>query len=192
MDTDVIKVFAATYVKESNISYEDKLYLVNFIKEAEKDQVLSLLTHGTPDVVTESECSLEYVEQWIDSLISEKRGREWHESSDLPNITFKGRSSTEGKLAVAAVVALAVAAAYLAYMAFLSKAGRACKGRPDRNNCIAQYKNKGLQAQIQTLKSKTAACSKTKDPAKCKGQIQKKISKLEGKKIKKPLDIITK
>jgi len=47
MDLDVLKIYAATYVTESYISADNKLQLIDFIKESNKDHILSLLSTGS-------------------------------------------------------------------------------------------------------------------------------------------------
>lgn len=177
MDTDVLKVFAATYVKESDIDFNDKLYLVNFIKEAEKDAVLSLLANGTPDVITESEIPLDHVERWIESLVEDRvpaygKGREWRPvgqpdpnySSNMDSAYQMAKTAKEagkGKGAAIAIGAAAIAAAgALAYKRFFSKAAKACKGKPDRSACVAKYKAGAQKAKAAVIAAKKKAKGK--------------------------------
>jgi Tfp pilus assembly protein PilE len=88
-----------------------------------------------------------------------------------------------GSVQVAVVVAAVAVLAYQAYKRFLSKAARSCKGKSglDKTNCMVKYKKQAQAAKVKTLQSGMSKCAKTKDPAKCKTQLQGKISKEKAK-----------
>ncbi len=48
MDIDIIRYFGAAYVMESNLAPKEKCNLIDFIKEAEWDQILNLVFNGNP------------------------------------------------------------------------------------------------------------------------------------------------
>lgn len=88
-----------------------------------------------------------------------------------------------GGLGAAAVAAAAAYGAYKIYKNYFSKAAKACanKSGDAKKSCMMAYKQKGLKAQIATLAKGKAKCNKSKDAAKCKAAIDKKISALQGK-----------
>ncbi len=99
----------------------------------------------------------------------------------------KFAGTTAGKaVGGGALAALALYASYKIYKRFLSKAARACKGMggADKSACMKKYKVSALNAQIKSLSSAGAKCSKSKDPAKCKAGIQKKVAGLKAKAAK--------
>ena len=86
----------------------------------------------------------------------------------------------------AAIAALALYASYKVYKRFFSKAAKACSGMSgaDKTACMKKYKVGALNAQAKSLSSAGAKCSKSKDPAKCKAGIQKKVAGLKAKAAK--------
>jgi len=58
MDTDVLRIFTANYVAENDIEPEEKLELLEFVKVAERDDLLSFLTFGEPTEVIEENLEL--------------------------------------------------------------------------------------------------------------------------------------
>ena len=48
MDIDIIRYFGAAYVMESDLSPKEKCDLIDYVKEAEWDQVLNLVFNGSP------------------------------------------------------------------------------------------------------------------------------------------------
>ena len=46
MELDVLKIYAGSYVSELDIDLEDKLTLINFIKEADEYDIMAVLTDG--------------------------------------------------------------------------------------------------------------------------------------------------
>lgn len=89
-------------------------------------------------------------------------------------------------IAAAALIALISFASYKIYKSKLSKAARACKGTKgdEKKACMAKFKREALMAQAQDMQKASAACAKTKDPAKCKAGIMNKIQKLKAKAAK--------
>jgi hypothetical protein len=80
-----------------------------------------------------------------------------------------------------ALAALVVFGAYQAYKRFFSKAAQACSGKKgaEKSACMTAYRTKAKQAQAKVLKMGMAACSKSKDPEKCKSAIRAKASKVQ-------------
>ncbi|MGD2071935.1 MAG: hypothetical protein PVG65_00390 [Candidatus Thorarchaeota archaeon] len=83
----------------------------------------------------------------------------------------------------AALAALALYASYKVYKRFLSKAARACRGLSgaEKTSCMKKYKVGAYNAQVKDLQAASKACAKSKNPAKCKASIAKKIYKIKKK-----------
>jgi len=86
-------------------------------------------------------------------------------------------------LATAAVAALIITVSYRFYKRFLSKAARACKGKKfaEKTSCMNKYRRGAMKGQMLQLQNGVKICSKTKNPAKCKNKIVKKIKGLKVK-----------
>jgi hypothetical protein len=107
---------------------------------------------------------------------------------DLPSASVIG-----GKISAAAtsptgmaIGGLAAAAllgygAYKIYKNYFSAAAKKCAGSPDKSACMKAARSGAVKAQIADLSKGASACSKAKDPAKCKAAIQNKIAKLRSK-----------
>lgn len=88
------------------------------------------------------------------------------------------------KYAAAGVIAAAAAlASYKVYKRFFSQAAQACKGKSgsEKTSCMNAYKAKGLNASKSELRRGLSKCAKSKDAAKCKAAIQKKVLSLDAK-----------
>ena len=83
----------------------------------------------------------------------------------------------------AAVAAAAIYAGYKIYKRFFSQAAKSCSGKSgaEKTVCMNNYKKQAIQKQITAIQSAAAKCSKSKDPAKCKAAINKKIASLKSK-----------
>jgi len=159
MDRDVLQVFAATYVAESdNIKINDKLSLIDFIKE------------------------LLQTENYIESLIEQGRDGTWKFNVSGPKY-LDTISKIETGVTAAIGAAAIITGAHMVYKRFFSKAARACKGKSEgeRKTCVYTFKNNAMKAQISALNSGMSKCAKTKNPTKCKLKVQNKIKKLQRK-----------
>lgn len=83
-----------------------------------------------------------------------------------------------GGLAAAALVGYG---AYKIYKNYFSAAAKKCAGSPDKSACMKAARSGAVKAQIADLSKGVGACSKAKDPAKCKAAVQNKIAKLRSK-----------
>ena len=79
--------------------------------------------------------------------------------------------------AAAAVAALAIFIGRKIYKQYLSKMARVCAKEPDKDACIRKAKVAALSKQIQAIKSNMDLCNRSKNPAKCKAQVQQQINK---------------
>jgi len=80
-----------------------------------------------------------------------------------------------------ALAALLAYGASKIYKSYFSKAAKACSGQGDKAGCMAKYKASAVKAQIADLSKSASACSKSKNPEKCKASIIAKINKLKSK-----------
>lgn len=194
MDRDVLKVFAGTYVAESDIDVKLKLHLINFIKEADEYEIIKLLKTGDLSDVQENEkedLMTEYNSSFIGIYLNEARvhikgtgglsPRQYDKK--FGGLGINTMSGTSKGLAAAAAVALVVAGGYAIYKRYFSKAAKACKGKSgsERSVCIKKFKIDAIKAQISALNSGMGKCAKTKNPSKCKAAIQNKVAKLKAK-----------
>ncbi len=107
---------------------------------------------------------------------------------DLPSASAIG-----GKISAAAtspagmaVGGLAAAAllgygAYKIYKNYFSAAAKKCAGSPDKSACMKAARSGAVKAQIADLSKGAGACSKARDPQKCRAAVQNKIAKLRSK-----------
>jgi len=97
-------------------------------------------------------------------------------SAALQNIAKAGKIA-----AYAAIPAAAGVAAFKIWKNYLSKAAKACKGAPDKESCMARYKETAMQAQLQKLQDAKKDCSSSSSPEKCMAKIDKMIAKKQAK-----------
>ena len=156
-----LRILAGEMVVGSKLSKAAKLQMINFIqKEATDAQVKVLLMDG----------EIVQLDKQAEEIVNDR----FDDSEMINELVLMGADIVIGAL---------VAASIVAYKRFLSKAAVACKGLsgPQKTSCMNKFKQNGIKAQIATLASGTSKCAKTKDPAKCKVAIQKKIAKLKAK-----------
>lgn len=198
MDLDILKVYASTYISESDIPFDEKIDLINFVKIAEKEEVLSLLATGSP-ILTENETLLQYTEMVIDEGISDRiAGKRAHnvmiksmqKGDNFGKTIGKGlrsfdRTKKGVQVAGAVGVAAIIAAAYAVYKRFLSQAATACGGKSggEKTACMNAYKKKAYQAQIAQLNKGLSNCPKGDDAKAntCRSKIHHKIISLKKK-----------
>jgi len=87
----------------------------------------------------------------------------------------------------AAAAALAIYAGYKIYKRFFSQAAKACAGMSGaaKTACMNKYKKQAIMKQAAAIQSASAsACAKSKDPAKCKAGVAKKVQALKAKAAK--------
>ena len=101
--------------------------------------------------------------------------------------TSEGHAGTT--LGVGGIVAagLLIYGAIKTYKRFFSQAAKACAGKSgaEKTACMDRAKGGALMAQKKDLSSASAACAKTKDPAKCKAVIANRLKKIQAKASKK-------
>jgi len=78
---------------------------------------------------------------------------------------------------ISAITGAAFYAGSKIYSRYLSKYARQCasKSFSEKTACMKDAKRKAIQAQINEIKKDSSKCSKSKNPAKCKEVIERKI-----------------
>jgi hypothetical protein len=68
----------------------------------------------------------------------------------------------------------------------LSQAAKACAGQSGaaKTACMAKYKKQAIMKQAAAIQSASSTCAKSKDPAKCKAAVAKKVASLRAKAAK--------
>jgi hypothetical protein len=223
---NILKVFAATYVAESDLSVEDKMWLIDFIKEGERNDVLDIIEgeYQLPQITEyEAEMLNEYISEAepppkkkgnplrirsnlgtskVISAVQKKREIEKLARRLVPDASkesvkavkratkpyrkevWKAAGKAGGKIAtVAGGAALVAAGAHSLYQKYMSKAAKACRGKPDREMCMAKYKKKAAASKnifkIKKLRAEKNECVNTRNPLACQRRIDSKIKKLK-------------
>lgn len=169
MKTTDLKLFAGFYIMEHDeLPNEDKLRLLEYVQESDRDQVLSLLSTGMMDVG-------EPVSEVVDIITQVTELCE-----GLPPVEH-GALIGAGAIVVAAAI---LSASSKLYKRHLSKAARSCRdyGSVKKTACMNKFKIDAIKGQIGFLKkSKSRVCAKSKKPAKCNAKVDRKIAKLKAK-----------
>jgi len=84
---------------------------------------------------------------------------------------------------VAVIVAAVTASAYQIYKRTMSAAARSCRGKKgnEKRNCMVVFHRKALQLKLATLQKLRSECNNSKNPQKCKNQLDAKIKKVRYK-----------
>jgi hypothetical protein len=84
---------------------------------------------------------------------------------------------------VAVLVAAATAAGHRIYKVYLSKAARQCRrlSGPERRSCIVKHRKAGLQAKLQSYSKAKGDCAGSKNPERCRRDLDTKIKKVKYK-----------
>jgi len=177
MNNTDLKIFTFAYICEHDLVPEQKVALMEWVRDADiLDVEYLVLTGEVREGITEEQLN----------ELQMKRAETWKGVAD----TMSGKTYDLGKfhgaagaLAAAAAVAAAVVAGAKIYKRYLSKAAKACKdkGGTARTACIQKFKMDAQKAKIGAMQKGIAACSKTKDPSKCKASLQTKVAKEKAK-----------
>lgn len=162
-----LKILTFSYIAEHDrLTKDEKLQLGEFVKEANKDQVLNLLITGYP----QSEAISKKFVKENKKLISEIDGE---------------LALGSAIIAGGAVLSLSIiSAAYHVYRDHISKVGKRCvkyDTGPEKKWCMAKVKVEGYAKQIKALQVGMKKCQKTKEATKCANKIKQKIVNLQGK-----------
>ena len=176
MNNTQLKIFTMCYINEhDDLLKEEKIALMEWVKDASTDQVNYLLATG--EVV--DEMTQEHIDRLNEDLASllplGKQIRYFFET---------GRLSGDLKaIGIGILVAAAAGAGMLAYKKIFSASAKACAGREgnEKTSCIEQYKQKAQKAKMDMLKKGLAQCAKSKNPGKCKAKMMEKINKEKAK-----------
>jgi hypothetical protein len=93
--------------------------------------------------------------------------------------TSKAGMATGG----AAAAALAIYAGYKIYKRFFSQAAKSCAGQSGaaKTACMNKFKKQAIMKQASAIQAASGTCAKSKDPAKCKAAVGKKVASLKAK-----------
>jgi len=83
----------------------------------------------------------------------------------------------------AAAAALAIYAGAKIYKRFFSQAAKACAGQSGaaKTACMKKFKKQAIMKQAAAIQAASGTCAKSKDPAKCKAAVGKKVAALKAK-----------
>ncbi len=171
MDNTDKKIFTMFYIDEHDLPPEEKLALMEWVKDANMDQVNHLLATGeiTDNPTITEASSIQDWDIW-------QKGWEDGIGAGIPEGMARGIAASVFAAGIATV-------AYKVYKRFLSKAARSCKDYAGvkKINCMSKYKKKAQQEKIKFLQKGLAKCSSNKTPDKCKDKLQSKIRKEKAK-----------
>ena len=208
MDIDIIRLFGAAYIMESDISPEEKHKLIDYVKEADWDQILNLVFNGRPpdrkltineQYILEAQAENYIYPMILKYLISEKE-KPWTKDAGQIYTQTKDWAKRQGKKGAKAyekhkgtvlkhtkrvgyviLIAAVTAAAHRSYKMYLTKAARACKGKKgtDKRDCMVKFQKAAYQAKINAYAKARGDCGKTSNPEKCKRKLDTKIKKVK-------------
>lgn len=165
-----IKLFTFFYVNEhDNLTKNEKLQILDFVKEANINQMKHLILTG--QMTNDKEASLMEVDSYS-----------YYLGKDVGHMQGVGQGVLAG-MAAAAVVALATVAARKIYKNYLSNAAKACskKSGIEKENCMQKFKKAAQKAKITELQKGLSKCPKSKDPTTCKSKLNINIAKEKAK-----------
>jgi len=189
MNLNDLKLFSMFYTNEhESLTKQQKLQIIDFIKEANEDQVYNLLITGKITSVKEAEkIDPEMVKILKESSVWSSVGGISDYSGATPGQAFhQGVGQGAGAaFATSAIVAGAAVLAVKLYKRFLSKAAKACnrKTGTEKTLCMNIYKKKALQAKATAFQQAKSKCSKSKNPTKCKASLDRKIKSIQAQTV---------
>jgi hypothetical protein len=175
-----LKILTFSYIAEHDrLTKDEKLQLGEFVKEANKDQVLNLLITGYPQSESISEKFVKENKEVISEL--DKAVRMVRAGDHF--IFHTTRQSIEGgitSIGLTVFFILLMTAGTKLYMDYVDKVGKKCRDYTGSAKwwCMYKVKAQGLEKEIKALKNSTKECKKTNDPIKCAKKINEKIMKL--------------
>jgi len=204
MDIGTIQVFASTYIYEQEIPAQVKCELIDFVKEADGDEILHLIFNGAkPDhalndaerfvLRSQGEYHIYPLIMMEDTITFDFDGTMRVAGEKIKQATSAvGRGAKEVerfakkykkpsmRVGVTALLAAGAAASHEIYKRYLSQAARSCSGKNgmDKRNCMVAFRKKALQGKIVMLQKVSGNCTKTKNPGRCKKKFEAKIKKI--------------
>lgn len=180
MNVKNLKFLAGTVVyKSEKLSEASKIQLLNFIKESDSYDIMSLLLDRK--IMNLDETAKTILE---DRFMKSKYGKMIKEIA-----TRKTMMSNLGALGPQNLIGLGIPMiAYRAIRAAFDQCSRHCGAMNmnylARQMCMIKCKREHLNKTSTLLKGQLSNCSKGKDPEKCKQKVQKLLSKIDGKIMK--------
>ena len=242
--SSLLKIYTATYVAESDLSKEDKIWLIDFIKEGEYQDVVAVL-EGEYQLPALSQYDADALNEFLSEAdeplpkgqtvrvtrkpppipkrkpganplrirsnfgtskligkIKEKQKVEKVVRKMMPDASKESVKAAKhfvkpynkeiaklaGKSALkvggaAGAIALAAAGGHALYKNYMSRAARACKNKPNKDLCMAQFRKKAKATQnihkIKKLRVSRQDCVNARNPLLCRNRIDKKIKGLK-------------
>jgi gas vesicle protein len=177
-----LKILTFSYIAEHDrLTKDEKLQLGEFVKEANKDQVLNLLITGYPQSKSISEKFVKENEELVSELI-EPAFKLLRVGDHFVAHFTSGDVVAVGGIVLAAALTAAAAGLYANYIDKFGKKCRDFAGFSDGQSwCLHKVRADAYNKQIKTLSSSVKECKKTKNPTKCVSKIKEKIIKLTKK-----------
>jgi len=175
-----LKLFAAYYIDlQENLSQDEKINLLTYVKEADDYQIKHLLLKGykVKQLSENEKVEIDEAPIGIAQGLGWRPGSYW--SQDVERLGYKSG------LVDAAIIAAILALGYKIYKDYISKAGKACRdySGDKKKDCIIRFKQQALRARISGLTQAKAKCKTAKKPEKCNRKIDEEIAKLKRKLI---------
>lgn len=188
----MLKIFAAEYINlQDNLSNNDKITLLKFVKEVSDNQVKHLLTTGhmvAQEDLSEADTAYDSFSSFWDWIHQNPTAHPGKIASTVYDHIDKVYQSgitkgAVGGLATAAVAALLIAAGTQIYKRYLSQAAKACNNfsGDKKTSCMKKYKRMALSNRVAFMQKGKKACAKTKKPQKCSAKLDKKIRGIQAK-----------
>ncbi len=175
-----LKIITFSYIAEHDrLTKDEKLQLGEFVKEANKDQVLNLLITGYPQSKAISEKFVKENKELVSEV--DKAFRVVRAGDHF--IFHTTRQSLESGITAIGLtvffIALMAGGTKL-YMDYIDKAGKQCRDYTGEGKkwCMSKVRAQGLEKEIKALKGSIKECKKTNNPSKCVSKLNEKIKKL--------------
>jgi len=207
MDIEIIRLFGASYIMESDLAVKEKDKLVDYVREAEWDQILNLVFNGSPPnrklTVNEQYILEAQAESHIYPLIlryivtegpKEDAEKIYTKTKDkVVDYSKKGQAAYKKhsgsvikgskRIGILVVIAAATAAGHRVYKMYLTKAGKSCKGLrgSQKRDCVVKFKKAAYQAKLNSYMKAKSDCRKTRNPERCQRALDTKVKKMKYK-----------
>jgi len=155
------KVVAIARIVDSDLSKNEKIQLLNFIKEANSTQLKQLILYGK-----------------VRGSITNEQLEEMDELLEVAPLA--------ALIASDYVFGKAMSAATLTFNKYFGEIAQACSGKKGREKrqCRKIYTMKAYQQKINALKQEMPKCNQTSNPKKCQERFLKHIKTIEKQLLK--------
>jgi len=160
-----LRLHAAFYVMESELSKAAKIQMLNFIKEDASDaQIKALMMDG----------GIVHLDEQAEEIVNDRFA-----VSHLQEDPIVAMGVAAGGFAVATLLTWATSMAIKSYKKRMTAAGAACKGKKggEYKACMTKYQMAAEQEKMKVYQKAQKQCSKSKVPARCEMKVGKLIAK---------------